>query len=383
MPYLYATSLHWSLTQFTPASMEISARNIFERLYSVCVLLFAMLVFSSIVASITTSMTALRNLQGNEMRQFWLLRRYLRQRNIPKSLSDRIIKFLEHRSNIQGKLVQRDKVPVLGGLSEALHNELMHEMYSPELAAHPFFDALKASMPAVMHRLCRVALKLHCYAEKEVAFSAGDEAKKMYFIKTGALEYAQLNNPIGFDLQNKEWLSEAVLFTNWRHRGNLLAMTESELLSVDPEQFMTVMSVHPKPWHYAVFYARKFIQLLNSSLSELTDVVREETFYEGLMQVCKNVAGQEDEQNNFSSEQSAGSGEARSPKAVHPSDSALVPSSGGNFPAVPAAFDQSSNLWRRQADGEPGQSGNVLHSTQAAAPSGARWSLRHLRPACL
>merc|ERR1719277_1914822 len=125
--YLYATSLHWSLTQFTPASMDISARNLWERLFSVVVLLFAMLVFSSIVASITSAMTALRNLQGNEMRQFWLLRRYLRQRNIPKGLSDRIIKFLEHRSSVQGKLVQREKVPVLGGLSEALHNELMHE----------------------------------------------------------------------------------------------------------------------------------------------------------------------------------------------------------------------------------------------------------------
>merc|ERR1719277_307460 len=120
--YLYTTSLHWSLTQFTPASMDISARNFSERVFSVVVLLFAMLVFSSIVASITSAMTALRNLQGNEMRQFWLLRRYLRQRNIPKGLSDRIIKFLEHRSSVQGKLVQREKVPVLGGLSEALHN---------------------------------------------------------------------------------------------------------------------------------------------------------------------------------------------------------------------------------------------------------------------
>merc|ERR1719469_955566 len=141
-PYLYMTSLHWSLTQFTPASMDISARNLWERLFSVLVLLFAMLVFSSIVASITAAMTALRNLQGNEMRQFWLLRRYLRQRDIKQSLSDRIIKFLEYRSTIQGNLVQRDKVPVLGGLSEALQDELMHEMHSPELVKHPFFHNL-------------------------------------------------------------------------------------------------------------------------------------------------------------------------------------------------------------------------------------------------
>merc|ERR1719394_2240513 len=77
--------------------MDISARNLWERLFSVMVLLFAMLVFSSIVASITSAMTALRNLQGNEMRQFWLLRRYLRQRSIRPGLANRIIKFQEKK----------------------------------------------------------------------------------------------------------------------------------------------------------------------------------------------------------------------------------------------------------------------------------------------
>ena len=78
--YLCATSLHWSLTQFTPAST--GARNHWVRLFSVSVLLVAMRVFSSIVARITAAMAALRNLWGNELRQLWLLRRYLRQRNI-------------------------------------------------------------------------------------------------------------------------------------------------------------------------------------------------------------------------------------------------------------------------------------------------------------
>merc|ERR1719188_114613 len=169
--YLYATSLHWSLTQFTPASMDISARNLWERLFSVMVLLFAMLVFSSIVASITSAMTALRNLQGNEMRQFWLLRRYLRQRSIRPGLSNRIIKFLEHRSQIQGNLVQREKVPILGGLSEALQDELMHEMHSPQLRNHKFFQSLKGSMPAVMHRLCRMALNLQLFAVQDMVFN--------------------------------------------------------------------------------------------------------------------------------------------------------------------------------------------------------------------
>merc|ERR1712226_371888 len=47
LSYRYSTSLHWSLTQFTPASMDVSARNVYERAYSIIVLFFAMVVFSS------------------------------------------------------------------------------------------------------------------------------------------------------------------------------------------------------------------------------------------------------------------------------------------------------------------------------------------------
>jgi hypothetical protein len=322
-PYLYATSLHWSLTQFTPASMDISAKNIWERLFSVATLLFAMLVFSSIVASITTSMTALRNLQGNEMRQFWLLRRYLRQRSIPKALSDRIIKFLEHRSNSLSKLVQRDRVPVLGGLSEALQDELMHEMHSPELAAHPLFLHLNVGMPAVMHRLCRLALKMQCFAEQEIVFSAGDEAKKMFFVKNGSFEYMVLATHSTISLENKEWISEAVLWTSWRHSGNLLSVTEGELLAVDPLQFMSVMSVHPKPWHFAVTYAKKFVELLNKEDIELTDIFEDKGFYTTIMATCNKEAHNVDTTTGTSSDSlkedvHEGGNGSTSPNAVTP-----------------------------------------------------------------
>merc|ERR1712051_954247 len=78
----------------------------------------------------------------------------------------------------------------------------------------------------------------------------------------------------------KEWLSEAVLFTVWRHMGDLFALCESELLSVNPEQFMSVMSVHPRPWNLTQSYARKFVKLLNGiEVSELTDIVNHPSFY--------------------------------------------------------------------------------------------------------
>merc|ERR1719499_204026 len=70
--YQYATSLHWTLTQFTPASMDVVARNVLERFYSIIVLLFAMVAFSSIVGTVTSSMTVIRTMRNDKQKQFWM-----------------------------------------------------------------------------------------------------------------------------------------------------------------------------------------------------------------------------------------------------------------------------------------------------------------------
>merc|ERR1719191_2017613 len=56
--YRYTTALHWSLTQFTPASMDLHPTNTLERAYSVVVIMLALVVFSSFVSSITAAMTS-------------------------------------------------------------------------------------------------------------------------------------------------------------------------------------------------------------------------------------------------------------------------------------------------------------------------------------
>merc|ERR550532_1403148 len=94
MGYQYCTSLHWTLTQFTPASMDVVARNIYERMFSIVVLLFAMVALSSIVGTVTSSMTVIRQMQSDKQKQFWMLRRYLKQKNINHELSTRMTKFL-------------------------------------------------------------------------------------------------------------------------------------------------------------------------------------------------------------------------------------------------------------------------------------------------
>merc|ERR1719217_1505271 len=70
LDYKYLSSLHWTLTQFTPAGMEVYPHNSTERGFSVVVLLFALLFFSSFLSSITAAMTRLRSLNQATNQQF-------------------------------------------------------------------------------------------------------------------------------------------------------------------------------------------------------------------------------------------------------------------------------------------------------------------------
>eukprot|EP00929_Paragymnodinium_shiwhaense_P104377 TRINITY_DN6873_c0_g2_i1.p1 TRINITY_DN6873_c0_g2~~TRINITY_DN6873_c0_g2_i1.p1 ORF type:complete len:820 (-),score=209.29 TRINITY_DN6873_c0_g2_i1:97-2556(-) len=282
LAYKYTTALHWSLTQFTPASMDISARNVYERIFSIVVLFFAMVAFSSIVASITGAMTSLRNLKNDQDKQFWLLRRYLRQKNVKQELCSRITKFLEYQLEHESTSVQSSSIKIIKGLSQELERELAHQMHGPDIVHHPFFGILEHSMSGMVQRLCHKALKLQTFAAKEMLFSAGEEASYLYFVKAGSLSY-KFGGGIELDPppEPKDWLSEPVLWVEWRHRGDMQAMSESHMVTISPGIFSEVMFLHPKPWTYAKQYAIRFLEMLNGiERADLLDCLRQEFFYE-------------------------------------------------------------------------------------------------------
>eukprot|EP00929_Paragymnodinium_shiwhaense_P104379 TRINITY_DN6873_c1_g1_i1.p1 TRINITY_DN6873_c1_g1~~TRINITY_DN6873_c1_g1_i1.p1 ORF type:complete len:789 (-),score=206.33 TRINITY_DN6873_c1_g1_i1:238-2604(-) len=281
----YTTSLHWSLTQFTPASMDISARNEYERMFSIIVLFFAMVAFSSIIGSITGSMTSLRNMKNEEMKQFWFLRRYLRQRHVSSDLSVRIIKYLEHVSNSKKALVQVTSIKILSSLSEALTNELKHQLHAKAILSHPFIHYINNEMEAVMHRLCRHALQQQAYAECEVVFNSGEEAKSAFIVKAGRLRYNDMDgNQLEPEPMENEWFGEPCLWVIWRHVGDLASETDSEMLLMTVGPFAEVMGRHPRSFYFAREYARQFLGYLNKlSAEQLSDVLRNEQLHHELV----------------------------------------------------------------------------------------------------
>eukprot|EP00928_Gymnodinium_smaydae_P011136 TRINITY_DN14149_c0_g1_i1.p1 TRINITY_DN14149_c0_g1~~TRINITY_DN14149_c0_g1_i1.p1 ORF type:complete len:748 (-),score=142.14 TRINITY_DN14149_c0_g1_i1:320-2563(-) len=277
----YSTALHWSLTQFTPASMDVSARNVGERVFSIVVLFSAMVIFSSIVGSITNSMTSIRNLSSEKQKQFWLLRLYLKQHKIPHEVKTRITKYLEYQSD-KPSSIKEDNVKLLRQLSKPLMELLTYEVRIKHCQCHPFFGSLDSEFKPVAVDICHRGVHMTSVAGKDVIFRDGDEAREMRFVCSGEMEYqpSKVEGLVAPITEAIEWLSEPVLWTTWRHCGILVARTPAELLSVSPGPFAEAMRVHPRPWSYARSYAEQFLQFLRSMpVGSLTDVLHDEEFY--------------------------------------------------------------------------------------------------------
>lgn len=263
--YRYSTSLHWSLTQFTPASMEITARNTAERAFSIMVLFFSLLVFSSVIGQVTTSMMSLQNLQAVAKKDFWRLRRFLRNRQVPPASRTRIIRYLESQVYKDRGHVQQKDIKILALLSEPLRNLLSWELHRRLLTKHRLFDVLQQCIEPMVVRLTSVALSVSALAEQDVPFCAGETAEVCLFVVSGHFLYQPVQeSQLPRELSGGEWLVEACLWTEWHHLGTMSTLQAGELCQLHPEKFADVMQMHVWPWDLCQRYASDFLELLNA-----------------------------------------------------------------------------------------------------------------------
>jgi hypothetical protein len=103
----YTSSFHWSLGHFSPGTNLLSPMNWVERLYAIFVTILGMVLVFLVSASIVTNLIRLMNAGGETEQSFWLLRRYMRQHELPAPLVTRILRFLEYKIAEMKKLCQR------------------------------------------------------------------------------------------------------------------------------------------------------------------------------------------------------------------------------------------------------------------------------------
>lgn len=277
----YMVALHWSLTQFTPAAMDVQPQNMLERAYAISVVIFALVGFSYVVGDISSCLTQLRNMSETSSKEFRKLRNFMRMHKVPRQLALRVTKFAEHAYSKQREAMPMSKVTLLNLVSEQLLGELTFEMNKPHLIIHPLFENMENNGTIVLQRLCTKALTTKQLAHNDFLFVTGEQAEAMYFLSSGVLLYKKsLSEEHEEYVQaNFDWVTEPALWlNNWEHLGTAEAHGESVLISISADRFKKVVSqANPVLIRVVQIYARRFLAWINDlPLNELSDVFQKE-----------------------------------------------------------------------------------------------------------
>mmetsp|Transcript_20532 Transcript_20532/g.46115 ORF Transcript_20532/g.46115 Transcript_20532/m.46115 type:complete len:777 (-) Transcript_20532:212-2542(-) len=314
--YQYLTSLHWSLTQFTTGAMEVNATNVPERAFSVVTLVFALMIFSSFLSSITAAMTQLQQLSSEAPQKMAQLRRYMKTREIPRSLKVRILRYVEHKLTAERRQVQEREVELLELLSDPLTRELKQRIHQPFLVKHPFFEVCSKRDRIALQHICNSALAPIPLSAGDTLFTNRSRDTKMFFCVVGVLDYelAKQKTTVGElsrqankytmtssrsamdqnQLHSKDWCCEPALWTVWMHVGSMHAVSVAEVLALDANSFADVLQRHRGLAKQVLHYAQAFVaQLAEMALngSTLSDLALTEAY--GLTALAGSSFGHE------------------------------------------------------------------------------------------
>lgn len=234
----YLVSLQWALSQFAGVSSEVSPACALERLYSVAMCLLCYFGGLVMLSTLTSSLTQQYIIGGSGARQMATLKKYLKQNNVPKNVTKRVCRNAKHA--VSGDLTP-DAVELLNVISEPLKVEMHFEIYSRVLRWHHFFNDLLLQGSQVMRPVCHRAMSVILLASGDIVFNLGEEPPdpKMYMVVSGTLEYTDSYGEVTA-VEEKAPVSEACLWTNWRHRGTLTANSDVKMAMLDALAFQDI-----------------------------------------------------------------------------------------------------------------------------------------------
>lgn len=297
----YSASVHWCWASFALGEAAASPQNVLERLYAVLVMVVGMVVFYILVAQSTEWMLRIRDITGKGQKELWLLRRYIRQRNVGPALSKRILRFLEEKLEQELKNVKKESIPILKDLSEPLHRELDYVVRFSGIRCHPLLEYAENVSYTLMLQLADRTLTRGAYADQDVLFRSGNLAPQMIICVSGNLSYKRSSAKDGRNLivSRGYWVSEQTLWVTWACKGDLRAEADCELLLLDAALF-AIWAKNDQTVHAIMAgYAEVFVQWLNEQEPlALSDVMVGETSREFIRESALRMSKVQDYQDD-------------------------------------------------------------------------------------
>ncbi|CAE7662893.1 unnamed protein product, partial [Symbiodinium sp. CCMP2456] len=261
--FQYATAMRWSLAQLGIGGTEIEAVSYAEAVYSVVVAFVSLISFSTVISSMTSLISSLNKAKVEETDQFWLLRKYLRDKHIAGSLAERITDFLRYAYHTHATQTA-DRPYILQLLSKPLQGELSFRIYRDSILKISFLAEVAQTVAvhndSAFHKLASEAVSIIDTGTGDVVFSTYGEAEASYLPLQGTLRY--LHGQGEQDTEGHTWIAEMALWTKWLHAGDLLSVNFSRLVCLDSQEFCNSMFTSLELRNRAHLYAKLYLERL-------------------------------------------------------------------------------------------------------------------------
>ncbi|CAK0848238.1 unnamed protein product [Prorocentrum cordatum] len=266
VPYRYATSLHWSITQFTPASAEVQPRNTLERGFAILVIVLGMVAFSCFISSITQAMGNFQRLRAEELQRTANMRQFFLENQVSFDVGARITRFLQEAATHekQRHRLHENDLPQLQLLPDSLRSELHLEMYKPILYSHGFFCVAMEADSSCLEEICHHAGSPVNVRHHKDLFEADSEAHSAFYLTSGTGMYTLKYTKETAKVSECQWLVEAALWLQWRHQGTVYAKTSLQGVRLDSAKFRRPGGSPRGVRFICMKYAQEYLRLLEA-----------------------------------------------------------------------------------------------------------------------
>lgn len=271
----YAWSFHCVMALLSGEHV-VMPRSLMERVFCTLLLFMALLIGAWFVSSITTAMTRLHIMASQKSSQFSALKRYLTDNKISRELSVKVQRNAHYALSEQKRNAVESSIDLLMIISDPLRSELHYEVYSPMLTMHPFFKCYADTQKVALRKICHNGISRLTFGVGDPVFNEGEApaVPRFYMVQGGKLVYSQEDHCLQYQqtqVHKSDWLSEAVLWTEWSHLGTLKATTDVQMLTLEAVKFQNIANKFPSI--EVRRYAHEFVEnLCQTHIFELTDV---------------------------------------------------------------------------------------------------------------
>lgn len=288
----YALGFYFSSTAMIGGSAIMNPSTAGELLATVFYIVLGFILSSVIISSLLA--TVMEYQDANKERNYKLnsLRQFLYQHNIDARIAVPIVNQVHERMWRKKRLAEGD-VEALSLISPIMRSELWYHIYGPHITANPFLCTCNAIKRGLIKDICFRALRHSSHKPGTLVFEPGMEAVGAHFVCQGSLDYVcshiyatQSSDDGTGDFQPRRspsqdhikavaaegiWISEVAFWVHWLHRGWLDARTPCELMTVESEKFVEVLSSMPELARVIPSYASCVVKALEQD-QELTDL---------------------------------------------------------------------------------------------------------------